>query len=165
MGEAFLEVAHVDPAEIVVEIPEVRGLPIGDRDDRVALVHEVPRPGVALHQDHRPRTVGRKVASEPPARELDEEVVLRDQPILRLPPVDLLDHMLSDRRRHAQLGQVERSRVDAMQRGDLFHECGGQRHLGVDIGHFREPIPAVDPPEEERFLGGVHRDQRCDHHR
>ena len=61
-----------------------------------------------------------------------------------------------------ELGQVERVRIEAMERRQLLHELPCDRQLLGGIGDLREAARALHAAEEERGLGRVHRDELGD---
>ncbi len=164
VGEPLERVAHQDPREVVVEVAPVRQLPVGDRDQLGARVHEVAGAGVALHQHHRPVTVVGHLRPQPRERERDHGHAAAGRVVLRLPLGDLVEDVLTDRTGHTQLGQVERVRVEAVQRGQLLHELLGHCELLVGIGDLGEAAGALDPRHQERGLGGMGGDERGDTH-
>ena len=85
--------------------------------------------------------------------------------VLRLPLGDLVEHVLADRARRTELGEVEGAGVEAVQHGQLLHELLRDRELVGGVGDLREAAGAVDALHQERGLGGVRRDQRGHAHR
>ena len=108
VGKPLERVAHQDPREIVVEVAPVRQLPVGDRDQLRARVHEIAGTGVALHQDDRPLIVVGHLRPQPREREGDHGDAAAGCRVLRLPLDDLVEDVLTDRPRRAELGEVER---------------------------------------------------------
>ena len=109
VGEALERVAHEDPREVVVPVTPVRELPVGDRDQFGAGVHEVAGTGVALHQHDRPVAVVGDVRAEPGEREGDHGHAAAGRVVLRLPLGDLVEHVLAHRAGRAELGEIERA--------------------------------------------------------
>ena len=120
VGEALECVAHEDPREIVVPVTPVSELPVGDRHQLGAGVHEVAGSGVALHQHDGPVAVVGHLRPEPGERERDHGHARAGRRVLRLPFGELVEHMRAHRAGRAELGEIE-PRVD---RGGAARRAG-----------------------------------------
>ena len=165
VGEALERVAHEDPREVVVEVAPVRELPVGDRDELGPRVHEVAGTGVALHQHERPVAVGGAVVPQPRERQRDHGNAAAGVRVLGLPLDDLVEHVLADRPRRTELGQVESLGIETVEQGQLLHELLCHRQLLGRVGDLGEAARTLHAAHQERGLGGVHRHQRGDAHR
>ena len=107
----------------------MRELPVGDHDELGPRVHEVAGTGVALHEHDRPVAVGGAVVAQPRERQRDHGDAAAGLRVLGLPLDDLVEHVLADRPRRTELGQVERLGIEAVEQGQLLHELLRHRQL------------------------------------
>ncbi len=165
VGEPLLEVADVDPRQVVVKITEVGVLPVENHSNVIVSVHEVARTRITLDEDDGGPRVVRHMAAQPGRRHQNERFPIGGAvEVYPLPDVDLILDVSGNGFAWVEFRKMERARIDLVYPRNLRHEVRGDGDGACWVLDLGEPVPALDPAHQERLLRRVHGDQGGDAH-